>query len=106
MNSGRAAMREKLEALVVPMVPGLVALMTLIGLIAPAIKSPSPHDIPVGLVGPPPATQQISQAFGTSAPGAFQFTTYASEADARAAIDSRAVDGTLLIGQTGPTLIL
>src|SRR5438128_1533401 len=111
MNSGRlameekAAMRARMETYVAPLVAGLVALMTLIGLIAPAIKSPSPHDIPVGLVGPPPATQQISQAFATSAPGAFQFTTYASEADARAAIDSRAVDGALLIGQTGPTLI-
>src|SRR2546427_6020024 len=99
-------MREKLETLVQPVVAGLLALVTLIGLIAPAIKSPSPHDIPVGLVGPAPATQQISQAFATSAPGAFQFTTYGSEVDARAAIDSRAIDGALLIGQTGPTLIL
>ena len=45
-----------------PVVVGLVALVTLIGLIGPAIKSPSPHDIAVGLVGPPPATQQIAGA--------------------------------------------
>jgi hypothetical protein len=95
-----------METYVAPLVAGLLALVTLIGLIGPAIKSPSPHDIPVGLVGPPPATQQISQAFAANAPGAFQFTNYGSEADARAAIDSRDIDGALVIGQSGPQLIL
>src|SRR6266480_2104397 len=69
MNSGRGALRERLETLVQPVVAGLVALVTLIGLIGPAIKSPSPHDIAVGLVGPAPATQQIAGAFATNAPG-------------------------------------
>ncbi len=87
-------MRERLETLVQPVVAGLVALVTLIGLIAPAIKSPSPHDISVGLVGPPPATEQIAAAFANNAPGAFRFTTYASEADARAA------------GSGGPRLVV
>jgi hypothetical protein len=69
-----------------------------IGLIGTAIRSPQPHDIPVGLVGPSPAVQQISSSFGTNAPGAFQFTEYASEQDARAALDDRAVDGVLVLG--------
>src|SRR5207248_11608530 len=106
MNSGRGAMRERLETLVQPVVAGLVALVTLIGLIGPAIKSPSPHDIAVGLVGPPPATQQIAGAFATNAPGAFRFTTYGSETDARAAIDARSVDGALILGGGGPRLII
>jgi len=99
-------MRERLETLVQPVVAGLVALVTLIGLIGPAIKSPSPHDIAVGLVGPPPATQQIAGAFATNAPGAFRFTTYGSETDARAAIDARSVDGALILGGGGPRLII
>jgi len=99
-------MREGLETLVQPVVAGLVALVTLIGLIGPAIKSPSPHDIAVGLVGPPPATQQIAGAFATNAPGAFRFTTYGSETDARAAIDARSVDGALILGGGGPRLII
>src|SRR2546429_1579065 len=106
MNSGRGALRERLETLVPPVVAGLVALVTLIGLIGPAIKSPSPHDIAVGLVGPPPATQQIAGAFATNAPGAFRFTTYGSETDARAAIDARSVDGALILGGGGPRLII
>src|SRR5881409_1582687 len=99
-------MREKLETLVQPVVAGLLTLVTLIGLIGPAIKSPSPHDIPVGLVGPAPATQQIATAFATNAPGAFQFTTYGTETDARAAIDARDIDGALVLGSGGPHLII
>src|SRR5436189_274210 len=88
----REAVRQRVETYVAPMVAGLLALVTLIGLIGPAIKSPSPHDIPVGLVGPAPAVEQISSAFATNAPGVFTFTTYGNEADAVAGIDSRSVD--------------
>ena len=103
---GKTLARERIETYVAPLVVGALALVTLIGLIAPAIKSPSPHDIPVGLAGPPAATQQIARAFATNAPGAFVFTTYASEDDARAALDSRAVDGVLVLGPGGPRLII
>src|SRR5712692_2702518 len=77
----------KLTRFLPPLIGGLLILVTLIGLIGTAIKNPQPHDIPVGLVGPAPAVQQISSSFATAAPGAFQFTTYASEQDARAALD-------------------
>jgi hypothetical protein len=98
--------RERVETFVQPFVAGLLVLVALLGLIGPAIKSPAPHDIPVGLAGPPPVVQQISQAFAGSAPGAFDFTVYSSEADARAGIDSRAVDGALIIGPAGPHLVI
>lgn len=49
--------------LVAPMVGGLVVLLVLIGLIGTAIRDPRPHDIPVGLVGPSAAVQQISDKF-------------------------------------------
>ena len=95
-----------LETHVQPVVAGLLALVTLIGLIGPAIKNPSPHDIPVGLVGVAAATNQIAGAFAANAPGAFRFTDYPSEADARAAMDARAVDGALVVGPGGPRLIV
>ncbi len=88
------------------MLGGLLILVALIGLIGTAIKNPRPHDIRVGLVGPPPATQQISSGFAANLPGAFQFTSYRSEDAARAAIDSRSVDGALLLGPGGPRLIV
>jgi hypothetical protein len=102
----REQVRARLETFVQPVVAGLLVLVTLIGLIGPAIKSPSPHDIPVGLVGPAAATQQISSALATNAPGAFQFTTFEGEAGARAAIDDRSIDGALVIGTAGPRLIV
>lgn len=89
--------RELLRGLIPPLVGGLVIVVVFIGLIGTAIRSPQPHDIPVGLVGPDPAVQQISSSFGTNAPGAFQFTTYAYEQDARAALDDRTVDGVLIL---------
>src|SRR5256885_5389835 len=104
--ANKEQVRARVETYVQPLVAGLVALVTLIGLIGPAIKSPSPHDIPVGLVGPPPATQQIATAFATNAPGAFHFTTYGTETEAREAIDARDIDGTLVLGSGGPHLII
>src|ERR1700694_4275590 len=96
--------RESLTGLVPPLVGGLLIVVVFIGLIGTAIRSPQPHDIPVGLVGPAPAVQQMSTAFGANAPGAFQFTTYASEQDARAALDARTVDGVLVLS-TGNLIV-
>lgn len=68
-----------------PIVGGLVVLLVLIGLIGTAIRDPRPHDIPVGLVGPAAAVEQMSAQFGSAAPGVFQFSTFQSEDAARAA---------------------
>jgi len=95
----------RVARLVPPVIGGLALLVALVGLIGTAIRDPRPHDIPVGLAGPAPAVQQMSAAFASAAPGAFEFTSYASEADARAAIDARTVDGVLVLG-TSPRLIL
>ena len=98
--------RNALVAVVAPTVGGLVVLVTLLGLIGTAIRDPHPHDVPVGLVGPTPAVQQFSEGVNTNAPGAFQFTTYGSEADARAALDSNDIDAVLVIGNDAPRLIV
>ena len=98
--------RKAAEAIVRPLLGGLVLLLTLIGLIGTAIKNPQPHDIQVGLVGPAPAIEQISGAFESKAPGAFQFTSYGSVDAAQAAIDARSVDGVVVLGAADPRLIL
>ncbi|HSS61355.1 MAG TPA: hypothetical protein VLK30_07860 [Candidatus Limnocylindrales bacterium] len=105
-GGGHAGRGEMPRRFVAPVVGGLALLIALLGLIGTAIRDPRPHDIPVGLVGPAPAVQQISTAFGTNAPGAFRFTTYSFEADARSALDSRDVDGVLVVGGPSPRLIL
>jgi hypothetical protein len=89
-----------METYVAPLVAGLLALTFLIGLIAPAIKSPAPHDIPIGLVN---ANPQMLVALNGG--GAFDVTSYDSEQAARAAIDAREIDGALIVGQP-PKLIV
>jgi hypothetical protein len=89
-----------------PLVAGLALLLALIGFIGTAIRDPRAHDIPVGVVGPPAAVQQMSAALGSAAPGAFQLTSYDSEASARNAIDSRSVDGVLVLGGGAPRVIV
>src|SRR5689334_23279802 len=101
----RANPRETAQRFVAPIVAGLLLLVTLLGLIGTAIRDPKPHDIPVALVGPAQATAQLAAGFATNAPGTFTFTNYSSEQDARAAIDSRAIDGALIPGQP-PRLIV
>src|SRR5438874_10720643 len=98
--------RARAETILPPLVGGLLILVALIGLIGTAIKNPQPHDIKVGLAGPAPVLQQLSTAFASNAPGAFQFTTYATEDAARTAIDARSVDGALVVSAGGPRLIV
>jgi hypothetical protein len=98
--------RRALELTLQPIVAGITALLVMIGLLGTATHDPRPHDIPVGLSGPAPVVQQLVQAFGAAAPGAFRFTTYESDAAARAAIDQRAIIGALVVTQAGPRLIV
>src|SRR5437773_749563 len=95
-----------LEPVVAALAAGLVVLVTLLGLIGTAIRDPRPHDIPVGLVGPAPALQQMTTGFDAKAPGTFTFTTYTSEDQARAGIDARDVDAVLVVGAGAPHLIV
>lgn len=98
--------RHAIESTLQPIVAGITALLVMIGLLGTATHDPRPHDIAVGLNGPAPAIQQLTQAFATAAPGAFRFTTYDSEAAARAAIDAREIVGALVVAQGGPRLIV
>jgi hypothetical protein len=98
--------RGKLESRVRPIVAGVAVLLTLLLLVGTAIREPRPHDIPVGLTGPAAVVEPIATGFGQNAPGAFAFTTYGSEAAARAAIAHRDVVAALVIGQAGPRLIV
>jgi hypothetical protein len=93
-------------AFIAPLVAGLVLLVTLIGLIASALHDPRPHGIPIGLVAPAAAREQISSRFDQAAPGAFKFTTYDSEQAARKALDVRSVDGVLVVTPAGAKVIV
>jgi hypothetical protein len=89
-----------------PIIGGITVLLVMIGLLGTATHDPRPHDIAVGLSAPAPIAQQLTQAFGAAAPGAFRFSTYDTEAAARAAIDAREIVGALVVAQGGPRLIV
>ena len=89
-----------------PVIAGLVILFTLMLILGLGIRDPRPHDIPVGIAAPAPVAQQLTGGFEQAAPGAFAFTAYASEAEARRAIDDRTVDAALVVGQAAPRLVV
>lgn len=97
--------RHSMEQLVAPLVAGALVLVTLLALIGTAIRDPRPHDIALGVVGPAPAVEQVTAAVSAQASGVFAFTSYDSEDAARAAIDSRAIDGALVLGPS-PRIIV
>lgn len=86
-----------------PLVAGLLALVTLIGLIGPAIKSPQPHDIPIGIVAVQGGQTQTA-VFVPSGP--FRVTTYDSEKAARDAIDSRDIVAAMVLDPASPRLVV
>ena len=61
-----------------------------------AFHKPTPHDLPVGIVGSAAVTRQVEHALDSAAPGAFRFRSYPSEASATTAIAQREVDGALV----------
>jgi hypothetical protein len=105
-GKGGLTARGRAELVLAPLAAGVLIVVAFVGLIGTAIKNPQPHDIPVGLVGPAAAVQQFEGSFGAAVPGAFRFTTYDSEQDARTAVDDRDVDGALILGSGGPHLIV
>lgn len=78
-----------------------VALLTALfaGSFIGAMHKPRPHEVPVGVVAPEQAVAQIQSALDANADGAFDLTAYATETDAREALDGRDVDAVLIPGQ-------
>jgi nucleotide-binding universal stress UspA family protein len=61
-----------------------------------AYHKPTPHDLPVGIVGSAAVTGLVEHHLDSAVPGAFRFRSYPSEASARTGIAQRAVDGALV----------
>jgi hypothetical protein len=87
----------------------LVALTTLIAIVAIAFALPAarsaPHDVPIGVVGPAATATQITDQIGRTAPGAFAVTVYSNAPALRQAIMDRNAYGGIVVDQQGPTLL-
>ena len=71
-----------------------------------AFHRPTPHDLPVGIVGPAAATGQVEHALDAAVPGAFRFVSYPSEASATTGIEQREVDGALVVSSANLRLLV
>ncbi|MGX5657794.1 hypothetical protein ACWKWC_23680, partial [Geodermatophilus nigrescens] len=70
-----------------------------------AVRS-APHDLPLAVAGPAPAVTQVETALDTAAPGAFAVRPVDDETAARAAIADREVYGAVVVGPSGPRLLV
>jgi hypothetical protein len=97
--------RRELEAMVVaPLVIAALVTLVLLAFGIPAVKG-APHDLPLGVAGPPAATTQVSQALTAREPGAFDVTTYSSAAQLTRAIRDREVYGGIVVTPSGPQVL-
>ena len=58
-----------------------------------------PRDVPLGVVGPAPATDQISSMLEERQPGAFDVTIFASPDEATEAVQNREIYGAIVVGK-------
>ncbi|AQS70797.1 ABC transporter permease [Streptomyces pactum] len=87
---------------VIVLVPVLVAL-ALWAFAWPAART-APRDLPLGVAGPTTAVGQVERRL-TQREGAFEIHRYADEAEARHAIEDRAVYGAVVAADGGPKLL-
>lgn len=66
-----------------------------------AFQSPTPHRVPVAVVGPPPAVAQLRARINQQQPAAISLKVYPDETAARAALLNRDVDGALVLTTPG-----
>jgi hypothetical protein len=83
----------------------LVAVSLLVFSNVAANHSPKPHDLPIGIVGPPRAADAARAQLGRVAPGGFRIQDYNSLAAARSAIRHRSVYGAFQPAPTGVLLV-
>ena len=65
----------------------------------------APRDLPVGIVGSGPGSQQVRSGLNRSDPGGFDVRRYSDQASARAAIQDRDIYGAFAVGGGGITVL-
>lgn len=82
-----------------PVVIALLISVLFVTLFLLAFRSPTPHDLRVGITGPASASAQLRQAVAARAPGALQLRDYPDPASAARAVEHRDVYAALVIEQ-------
>jgi hypothetical protein len=71
-----------------------------------AFHQPAPHDLKVGVVAPAAVTRALGRALDSADPGGFDLHAYSSEAQARAGIDDRRLDGAFVLASHDARLLV
>lgn len=83
-----------------PLLLAAVVAVVLLAFGLPAVQA-SPHEVPIGVAGPPAATAQAVTALGQREPGALAVRTYPAEPALAAAVRDRDVYGGVVLGRDG-----
>jgi hypothetical protein len=87
------------------MLAGTITPIIFIGILGAAIKSPTPHEVPIALESRSPILLRIAEKVETSEPGAFLVEKYPSAAAAATALRNQHVYGALVL-EPAPTLLV
>ncbi|WP_395725140.1 ABC transporter permease [Nakamurella sp.] len=102
-TSWRAESRHAV-GLVLAVTAGLTLVLALF--VGVAVNS-GPHGVRLAVAGPPAAAGQIAAELAAAAgPDAFEVDAVADPAQARTALQERTVDGAIVLGPTGPTVLI
>jgi hypothetical protein len=84
------------QLLIVSIVLPLLIVLAVLAFAWPAARM-RPRDLPVGIVGSTPGSQQLIEQLTSAQPGGFDFHLYADQASARSAIEKRDVYGAFIV---------
>jgi hypothetical protein len=88
-----------------PVVAALITSMVFAGVYLAAFHAPTPHSMPVGVVGRVPAVASVNQALTSRAPGEFAVTAYPDQVAATHAVTHRRIYGAYVTGSGAPRLL-
>jgi hypothetical protein len=84
------------QLLIVSILLPLLIVLAVLAFAWPAARI-QPRDVPIGVVGSTPGSQQLIEQLSSAEPGGFDFHLYADEATARSAIEHRDVYGAFIV---------
>jgi hypothetical protein len=88
-----------------PVVAAVITAMVFAGVYLAAFHAPTPHSMPVGVVGRVPAVASVKQALTSRAPGQFAVTSYPDQVAASHAVTERRIYGAYVTGSGAPRLL-
>jgi hypothetical protein len=95
---------EAIKAIFAPVVIVLVIGLTFVSVYLAAFHQPRPHDLPIGVVGPPPAVTQVDSGLGAKVPGYFKVSGYADADAARYDLTHRKIFAAFDLSSAPPKL--